>query len=257
MPRHHSGLPGGSSTAARENLRSYYRKADNVQRYSYASKQARARLRSVLRHEGRYFGRRVLDLGCGGGTLGFLLERPERVYLGADLNPDMIRLAQATAAQRESPCRFVLGDVARMRFPGHYDTVAILGNGLGHFTPEQFVKVLENVDRSLERRARLIVEYRDVVGNLTRGTWRLRKPVRSKSARGWLEVTPVSADVNRGFLQMRLRATWSKQPNLSTHAIWSPFVLSVVASLEGWTLVSRRARHDHFIDVFCRRGSET
>ncbi len=209
----------------------------------------------MLRHEGRYLGRRVLDLGCGGGALGFLLERPGRVYVGADVNPDAIRLARATAAERGSSCRFILRDATRSVIPGRYDTLALLGNTLGHFTPDQFVRLLENVDRSLSRRARLIIEYRDVVGNLARGTWGLSKPVRLKSGRGWIEVTPVGVDFNQGLLRMRLKASWSKRPNYSTHSIWSPFVLSILASLEGWSLVSRRAHRDHFIDVFQKRGS--
>lgn len=243
------------SMTKRANLQSYYRKADSFQRYSVASKETRIRLKGLLRNEGRYFGRRVLDIGCGGGALGFLLEGPRSVYVGADVNPDAIRLARETASERKSSCRFILRDATRGKIPGRYDTIAVLGNTLGHFTPDQFGRLLENIGRSTTRRAKLIVEYRDVVGNLARGRWRLRKPVRRKSGRGWIEVTPVRADLTDGLLRMRLRATWSPRPNLSTHAIWSPFILTLVASLEGWSLVSRRAYRDHFVDVFRRHKS--
>ncbi len=235
-------------------VQSYYRKADSFRRYALQSKTTRNRLRRLLRHEGRYIGRRILDIGCGGGALGFLLERPGRIYVGADVNPDAIRLARATASERESSCRFLLRDATRSRIPGHYDTLALLGNTLGHFTPDQFVRLLENVGHSTNRRARLIVEYRDVVGNLVRGRWRLRKPIRLKSRREWIEITPVGADLTDGLLRMRLRAARSRRPNLSTHAIWSPFILTVIANIEGWSLVSRRAHLDHFIDVFRRRN---
>jgi 2-polyprenyl-3-methyl-5-hydroxy-6-metoxy-1,4-benzoquinol methylase len=57
------------------NIIAYYRKHDNFSRY-LAANHARVRELSELYGSNKgYYGPRVLDLACGGGALGFIVER--------------------------------------------------------------------------------------------------------------------------------------------------------------------------------------
>jgi SAM-dependent methyltransferase len=231
-------------------LQSYYRRSDKVSRYLLSSREARTRVGKVLRNEGRFFGRRVLDLGCGGGALGFLLESPGRSYLGIDANPDMIGGARATARERKSACKFVLQDVTRSKVHGKHDTVALIGNTLAHFSPEQFAKVLGNLTGAVHSGSFLIVSYRDVVGELLHGRWRIGKTTRVRTSRGTIEVGSAGADLAQGLILVRMKSSWFRNATRSTHAIWSPYILSSLAGLFGWRFVHRRRVGDQCVDVY-------
>jgi len=51
-------------------ITAYYRKHDDFRRYTAASKERIADLSRLYRKTKRYFGRKVLDLACGGGPSG-------------------------------------------------------------------------------------------------------------------------------------------------------------------------------------------
>lgn len=55
-------------------LRTFYRRNDDYRRDLMASEDRVQALRDLYEANRRYFGRRILDIGCGGGVLGFLLE---------------------------------------------------------------------------------------------------------------------------------------------------------------------------------------
>src|SRR5579859_7776580 len=156
----------------------------------------------------------------------------------------MIEGARATVRERNSACTFLQRDILRRRVPGRHDTVVLLGNTLAHFTPTQFTNILDNVAGGLRRGAFLIVSYRDLVEQLLRGQWRIGRTYRRKLARGTINVTSVGADLSRGTLQVRLNASWFRNPTRSTHAICSPFILNPLVALFGWNLVHRRRRGD-------------
>ena len=67
-----------------------YRTGDDYRRYTWEDTNRRQTLTSFYRTFRRYFGRRVLDLGCGEGVLGRILEPTGRSYLGVDANPDWV-----------------------------------------------------------------------------------------------------------------------------------------------------------------------
>ena len=231
----------------------FYRRSDDVARYLVDND---ARLRDMAAFHRKYrahFGPAVLDLACGGGMLGAVVEPLGHRYLGVDINPDMIRAARAWARSHGSRNRFVLGDAARVRLEGRFDTVALLGNALCHIEPAKLAEILAHVRPHVRRSATLIVDYRDVVQLLAAGL-----QGRSKGGRPPGRVTRFEAadcDTVRGSMLARYRPDHARRFTEFRHAIWAPCIMDVVCGGAGWVLRtrSRVSPSDHlWADVFER-----
>lgn len=66
---------------------------------------------------------RILDLGCGTGSLAVLLAEQGHVLTGVDLSPRMIEAAKDKAARHETDVKFVVGDAAEPPVRGPFDVV--------------------------------------------------------------------------------------------------------------------------------------
>ena len=220
----------------REILR-YYRTAEGVARYSLGEPTRSQELAALFHAQRRYFGRRVLDLACGGGVLGFLLEKEGRECVGVDANPDMLREAGRAARDLGSHVRFLLGDATELRVTGRFDTVTILGNALSHLTAREFARLLGTRRRNVRRGSHLIVEYRDTVAMFARALW--KSPYRETHKGGTTVHRTRSVDTTRGVIHVRARRgrEWTVD---FTQKIWSPFLVEALAVDHGWTLVRRQ-----------------
>jgi ubiquinone/menaquinone biosynthesis C-methylase UbiE len=98
--------------------------------------EARGRI-AVIDWAGPTPGKRILDLGCGPGTLSYPLAQavsPGGEVVGIDLAPGMIDLAKR-GAPAGLPVRFELMDMEELRFPDHGFDAAVSGHGL-QFVPD-------------------------------------------------------------------------------------------------------------------------
>ena len=141
-----------------------YRTAEDSHRDLPTQAEGRDELNSLFRRYRRRFGSNVLDLGCGGGVLGAILEPTGRTYVGMDANPDMIREARRAARERGSDQRFILGDVTRTRLVGRFDTLALLGNAIGHLNVRGVDELLRTRRANVHPGSTFVIDYRDVVG---------------------------------------------------------------------------------------------
>ena len=102
----------------------------------------------------------VLDCGCGTGPIIQLLHEkyPEKHYVGLDLTPEMINVAQA---KKLSNTEFLVGDSENLPFENESFDVVICTNSFHHYpNPQAF---FDSVKRCLRPNGRLIL--RDVTSD--------------------------------------------------------------------------------------------
>jgi SAM-dependent methyltransferase len=227
----------GPVASLRTSIIDFYRRSNDVARYLVDNDARRRDMAAFYRKYRSHIGPAVLDLACGGGTLGAVVEPHGHRYVGVDINPDMIRAARAWARSHGSGNRFVLGDAARVRLEGRFDTVAVLGNALCHIEPSKLAAILDHVKPRLRRSATLIVDYRDVVDLLAASQWRRKTTERSKGRVTRFEAT--GCDTVGGSMLARYRPDHERRFSEFRHAIWAPFIMDAVCKGAGWRLRRR------------------
>lgn len=96
----------------------------------------------------------VLDCGCGTGSMIQLLHEkyPDKHYVGLDLTPEMIRVAQA---KRLSNTKFIVGDSENLPFTEESFDAVICSNSFHHYpNPQNF---FDSTYQVLRKGGRLIL----------------------------------------------------------------------------------------------------
>lgn len=234
------------------NIAAYYRKHDKFTRYLTGNRERVKQLSELYASNKRYFGHRVLDIACGGGVLGFIVEQQGHAYTGIDVNPDMISSARTYAKDVSSRNRFIKTDVTRLKIEGKFDTICILGNALCHFSTRELSKVLQRVVSHCGRGSYLIVDYRDMVLQMFNKKWNLRRRLVMKD-RGRVSVT-TGCDTRTGFVQVSTTDMRGKNKVRLAHAIWSPFIVTLIMNEHGWSLAKRSfwKKRSLWLDIYRR-----
>lgn len=238
----------------KQELVRYYRTAERVDRYSPGDPTRKRELSSLYRAERRFFGRRVLDLACGGGILGFLLEERGHKYVGVDINPDMLNQAIRVAERLRTRARFLQGDIATLPVPGRFDTLTILGNALSHLRADEFTRLLTTRRQNVHRGSFMILDYRDTVAMFYKGLWKSPYVEAHKGAKTVHRTRSIDWDTGVIHVRAKRRGAWSVD---FTQKIWSPFVTAELLADHGWVSVHRRAlpAHNSWIDVYRFAGT--
>ncbi|HWB82268.1 MAG TPA: class I SAM-dependent methyltransferase [Nannocystaceae bacterium] len=216
----------------------FYRRGDDVGRYVVEHETRRRVMAGFHRAFRPHLGRVVLDVACGGGILGAILEPHGHRYVGVDINPDMIRAGKEWARANGSRNRFVLGDAATVELSGRFDTVTLLGNASCHIEPVKLGAILRNLARHLRRDATFVIDYRDVVEMLDARQWRRRAVERRNGRVTRFEAT--ECDTVRGSMVASYRPDGDRRVAEFRHAIWSPFIMSALLEGAGWRLLARK-----------------
>ncbi|MDE1853257.1 MAG: class I SAM-dependent methyltransferase [Thaumarchaeota archaeon] len=239
-----------------DSLLRYYKEHDDFLRYGIGDR-ARKRAISGLYEENReYFGKRILDIACGGGVLAHVLKGQDHQYIGVDKNPDIIQAAKSAGGKLGSQSIFILGDAKSANLEGVFDTVTLLGNALIHFNPSELSEILRHNKESTRVGSHFLAEYRDVVSMLFDRKWsrrftdKLGRRVTTSLTRG--------IDAERGEIPIDSTRK-GHDPLRFTHAVWSPFILESVMSGLSWSLVRRTRTKTSYVwlDVYRRNLSNT
>jgi trans-aconitate methyltransferase len=105
---------------------------------------------SILDRLAAQAGERILDVGCGDGSLTFKLAERGAIVVGVDASPDMVRAAHA----RGLDVRMM--DAAALTFDREFD--AVFSNAALHWI-HQADAVLAGVHRALKPAGRLVAEF--------------------------------------------------------------------------------------------------
>jgi len=230
------------------NIVAFYRKHDDFSRYLATDKRRARQLSRLYNSNKRYFGRRVLDIACGGAVLGFIIEKDGHSYTGIDVNPDMIASAKNYAKKIGSRNRFIKADVTQMKIEGNSDTICMLGNALCHFSTHDFSRILQNT--AAHRDAYFIVDYRDMVRLMFDKKWNVKKR-RVEKERGRIATTK-GCNTRTGFVLTTTADLHGKDEVGFAHAIWSPFIIEPIMNDHGWSIVKRTfsKRWSGWLDIY-------
>lgn len=236
-------------------LRRYYREHDDFRRYSIADEARVDEISRLYTRYRRYFGRRVLDLACGGAILGFILAKSDHRYVGVDKNLDMVKEAMLQRRKLKSRVRILHGDIKTTKFEGVFDTVTLLGNAVIHFNQSELRSILQNAASNVREGSYFLVEYRDVVSMLFNGDWNKR----FVDTHGETTTTSISRRLDRDRGEIEIDSLVEDHPVLKfTHAVWSPFIMVAVLEGLGWSLVTRERGEMKYVwtDVYVKRATK-
>jgi SAM-dependent methyltransferase len=127
----------------------------------------RAFKRHLVEQVGAEAGQRVLDIGCGTGTLALLIKRasPEAAVVGIDADPGVLEIAKRKADVAGVSVELVRGDSSELPYPdGSFDRV-VSSLLFHHLTRENKRRTLREALRVLRRGGELHVADWGKAGN--------------------------------------------------------------------------------------------
>ena len=97
----------------------------------------------------KYKVKTVLDMTCGTGSQAFFLAKRGYEVVGADINANMLKVAQAKAKKEKLDIQFLEGDMRTLK-AGKFDAVITIFNAVGHLTKSDFEKAMRTINQNLK-----------------------------------------------------------------------------------------------------------
>jgi len=216
----------------KENIRKLYRTTESFERYSINNKERVKEISKTYNKNKKYFGKSVLDIACGGGILGHIIEKDVDKYVGIDINPDMIKTAKETISSPKT--KFYQKDVSKRTIEEKFDTITLIGNSLGHINTHNFAKILKKIENNSKKGTYFILDYRDIVKMLYENKW--KDKIENKE----FIIKTTGIDLLNGKMNQEASGKSKKSKTFQPHAIWSPFIIEPLMNEFGWELVKRR-----------------
>lgn len=118
----------------------------------------------------------ILDLGCGPGRHSINLARRGNKVTGVDRTQKFLDKARKIASHENLEIDYIKADMRSFCREDSFDAIINLSTAIGYFEPEEEMRVIGNIYKSLRDGGKLIIEF-------------LGKEyiVRTFQARGWIE----------------------------------------------------------------------
>jgi len=145
-----------------EILKKEYELVEGFENYDIRFEDAKKRLRKFeefYNNNKDFFGKKILDLACGGGLFSNFLAEKGHEVTGVDILDSMLEIARRNAP-KDNPPRYIKADLLEFIPEEEFDTTIFLGNSIAHFPPKDFAKILLNIRNKTRY---FIIGYRDSI----------------------------------------------------------------------------------------------
>jgi SAM-dependent methyltransferase len=196
-------------------------------------------------------GDRVVDLGCGAGSITIFLEEQGAQVTGIDLAPGLIALAREEAMKRGATADFIQANV--LNYPlgeGIYDLAVCFGNPLTDFPHRSFPKFRDRVFNALKSGGRFILEYIDGlnrVASMSEPKEVIEQGVDSRIARRFKGYDPANGAYKMEYHRLSTNETYE-----CTEYVYIGPLLRLLMELTFEFVRSIRLDHS-FMDVYIKR----
>ncbi len=176
---------------------------------TYAEKAAPLLLRFLSSQPTAFSRLPVLDLGCGTGRLAFHFLEAGYTFVGLDLSPHMLMMAENRCWRYVAghKGRFLLEDISRFQIGGDFSIAFSTYNVMNHLDSEEKLRsCFRSVRNCLAEGARFLFDFHTLAG--------LREWVNPESARWEGEEVESQGEFDcvRGTAVMRLKGIVEKRP---------------------------------------------
>jgi len=218
----------------------FYRKIDDIRLYSINSPIFRFRLEEFIQILRRYqglFGKKALDVGCGGGISTFALEKLGLNVLGIDIQEDMIKYAKEAAKILNSKAKFMIVDAKKFEAEEKFDSIFLLGNVIAHIDIKDFKEIIQRLKNYLQRNGVLVLHYFDVISEI----WNQEFFVKSPQMAGkdvLFTYDSHEGSINITIIEKKLRDDLYEAERFKLY-IWTPWILDYILENLGFTNIVR------------------
>jgi len=143
-------------------LEKEYLLVQDLEAYDQSSEKGKERIKvfeEFYNTHKQFFGKKVLDLACGGGIFSIFLAEKGHKVVGVDILDVMLEIAKRNAPKNNPP-KFIKANLLEFVPEENFDTAVFLGNSIPHFSPKDFVKILKNIKEKIRY---FIISYRDSI----------------------------------------------------------------------------------------------
>jgi SAM-dependent methyltransferase len=181
---------------------------------------------------------RVLDMACGSGRHSLELRRRGFSVVGADISPDLIKIARRDTETAELDVELVLADLRDLAFSDEFDLVLNLNDGaIGYLeSDEENLKTFEVISRALKPGGRNLIQLPNVLYA------KERLPQRS-----WIPA--------EGMIEL-VEHRWDKKTRRMEGKMVAARFGEVLEDLQGIEFSQRLYSIDELRDIYARVGME-
>jgi 2-polyprenyl-3-methyl-5-hydroxy-6-metoxy-1,4-benzoquinol methylase len=196
-------------------------------------------------------GDRVVDLGCGAGSITIFLEEQGAQIIGIDLAPYLIALAREEALNRGAKVKFVQASV--LDYPlgeGMYDLAVSFGNAITDFPHPRFPQFRDRVYDALKPGGHFILEHVDGlerVAFLSEPKEVVEQGVDSQIVRRFIAYDPAN-----GTYKMEYRRLSTNETCLCTEYVYIGPLIRLLMESRFAFVRSIRLEHS-FVDIYIKR----
>jgi len=183
------------------------------------------------------FGKRALDIGCGGGISTFALEKLGLNVVGLDSQEEMIKMANKAAREINSKAIFIHGNLEDMPEETLFDSIFMLGNVLAHISVFELNEMLIKLKGLLRKSGVLVIHYADTIGDILNKEFFV---VNHGASRSDIEFTYdiENGAINITVIEKKIREDLYEAERFKIF-IWAPWILEIILNNEGFHLMHR------------------